>query len=96
MKEMKVEEPSNEKALGTYSNTVRISHTPFEFVIDFGRTLPNQPELIKIVERIVMSPQHTKAFLQALEENMRRYEAQFGAIPSPGRSPSAKGPEFVQ
>jgi hypothetical protein len=95
MKELKVEVPI-EKAFGTYSNTVRISHTPFEFVIDFGRTLPDQPELIKIVERIVMSPQHTKAFLQALEENMRRYEAQFGAIPAPSRLPSAKGPEFVQ
>jgi hypothetical protein len=95
MKELKVDVPI-EKAFGTYSNTVRISHTPFEFVIDFGRTLPDQPELIRIVERIVMSPQHTKAFLQALEENMRRYEAQFGAIPSPGRAPSGKGPEFVQ
>jgi hypothetical protein len=95
MKEIKVEVPV-EIANGTYSNTVRISHTPFEFVIDFGRTLPEQPELIKIVERIVMSPQHTKAFHQALEENVRRYESQFGAITTPARIPTAKGPEFVQ
>ncbi len=95
MKEIKVE-VSAEVKMGIYSNTVRISHTPFEFVMDFGRTTPDEQDLIRIVSRIVMSPQHTKAFLQALEENVRRYEAQFGPINLPSRAPSGKGPEFVQ
>jgi Protein of unknown function (DUF3467) len=34
------------------------------------------------VSHIVMSPQHTKAFLNALQDNVRKYEAQFGEIPS--------------
>jgi|YelNatPaOPRAMG01_1025707.scaffolds.fasta_scaffold01590_7 hypothetical protein len=95
MKEIKVE-VSPEVKMGTYSNTVRISHTPFEFVMDFGRTTPDEQDLIRIVSRIVMSPQHTKAFLQALEENLRRYEAQFGPINLPARSALGKGPEFIQ
>jgi hypothetical protein len=94
MKEIKIE-ISPELKMGTYSNTVRISHTPFEFVIDFGRTTPEEAELIKIVQRIVMSPQHTLAFMQALEENVRRYEAQFGPLRAPTK-PTGKGQEFVQ
>lgn len=95
MKEIKLE-ISPEVKLGTYSNTVRISHTPFEFVLDFGRTVPEDTDVIRIVARIMMSPQHTKAFLQALEENVRRYEAQFGPINVPPRQAPGKGPEFVQ
>ncbi len=95
MKEIKVEIAPEVKP-GVYSNTVRISHTPFEFVVDFGRTTPDEAELIRIITRIVMSPQHTKAFLHALEENIRRFENQFGPINLPARPPSNKGPEFVQ
>lgn len=34
-----------------------------------------------VVSRIVMSPQHAKATLKVLRENVEKYEAQFGEIP---------------
>lgn len=40
-----------------------------------------QPEVSNyLVERIVMSPQHTKAFLRVLAENVARYEERMGEI----------------
>jgi hypothetical protein len=30
--------------------------------------------------RVITTPEHTKRILRALEENIRRYEAAFGAI----------------
>lgn len=35
-----------------------------------------------VVSRVVMSPQHTKALLKVLEDNIAKYEASFGEIPS--------------
>ncbi len=64
-----------------YSNLTRISHTPSEFVFDFAALLPGvQP---KILARILMSPIATKLFLQAMTENLARYENIFGPIQIP-------------
>jgi hypothetical protein len=70
----------NEKeAEGIYSNLAFISHSPSEFVLDFARLLPGIPKA-KVYARIVTTPQHVKSFMNALEENIKKYEAQFGAI----------------
>ncbi len=71
----------------TYSNTVIISHTQYEVVLDFIQILPSDPRA-RVLERVVMTPAHAKMFLQALNENMTRYEARFGAINLPSRPPS--------
>lgn len=34
-----------------------------------------------LISKVVMSPQHTKAVLKVLQENIVEYEAQFGTIP---------------
>jgi hypothetical protein len=34
----------------------------------------------KLVSRIILTPGHAKRLLQALHENIRRYEEQFGTI----------------
>lgn len=75
---------SPEVAEGTYSNLVVITHSPSEFIIDFAQTMPgtNNPT---IRERIVLAPMHCKRFLNALKENIDRYENQFGMITEPGR-----------
>jgi hypothetical protein len=70
-------------ALGHYSNLALISHTPYEFVIDFALITPQGNALVGA--RIILSPPHAKAFAQSLLENLARYEANFGPIPEPPR-----------
>jgi len=64
---------------GIYSNLALIAHSPSEFIIDFARVLPGTNKS-KVYARIVMTPQHAKMLLSALEENIKKYENQFGAI----------------
>lgn len=72
-------ELGEKEAEGIYSNLALISHSPAEFVIDFTRMLPGVPKA-KVYARIIMTPQHAKSLLQALQENLHKYEAQFGEI----------------
>jgi hypothetical protein len=64
---------------GIYSNFVLISHSPAEFVIDFTRMLPGVPKT-KVYARIIMTPQHAKGLSKALNENLEKYEKEFGEI----------------
>lgn len=66
-------------AQGVYSNLAGVTHSETEFIFDFLFMQPNQPKA-KIRARIISSPIHTKRFLQALAENVKRYEERFGAI----------------
>ena len=68
-----------EEGEGIYSNLVLISHSPAEFVFDFTRILPGKPKA-KVYSRIIMAPQHAKSLLGALQENLKKYEDQFGEI----------------
>lgn len=72
-------ELGEKEAEGNYSNLAIISHSPAEFIIDFTRIFPGIPKA-KIHTRIIMTPQHVKFFLQALKENIEKYESQFGTI----------------
>ena len=67
------------EAEGTYANLAIISHSPAEFIIDFTRVLPGVPKT-KVYSRIIMTPQHAKALSNALQDNLTKYEAQFGEI----------------
>lgn len=64
---------------GSYANLAIISHTRSEFVLDFAGNLPGMPGP-KINNRIIMSPEHAKRLLNALSENIARYESHFGKI----------------
>ncbi|MBR0299287.1 MAG: DUF3467 domain-containing protein [Bacteroidales bacterium] len=68
-----------EIAAGSYANLAIISHSRSEFVIDFASNLPGLPGP-RVNNRIVMSPEHTKRLLNALADNVSKYEAQFGKI----------------
>ena len=68
--------------LPIYANLARISHAPTEFVLDFARFLPGDTRAT-VSARIVMSPIGIKLLLQALTENVARYEASFGTIHLP-------------
>ena len=78
-----------EVAQGTYSNLAIISHSRSEFIIDFAAMLPGLPKP-EVRSRIVMTPEHCKRLLNALNDNISRYEAQFGPI-SLGNAPEQKG-----
>ncbi len=67
---------------GIYSNLALISHTPSEFILDFARILPGARRA-RVHARVVMTPQHAKALRIALDQNIARYEGEFGTIPTP-------------
>ncbi len=70
---------SDEMAEGTYANLAIITHSHAEFVIDFVRTMPNVPKA-KVKSRIILTPTHAKRLLAALNDNIQKYEAQYGTI----------------
>jgi hypothetical protein len=67
------------EAEGIYSNLVLITHSPAEFIFDFARVLPGKQKA-RVYSRIIKAPQHAKSFLVALQDNIRKYEEQFGEI----------------
>ena len=77
-----------EVAKGTYSNLAIISHSRSEFVIDFASMLPGLPKP-EVQSRILMTPEHCKRLLNALNDNISRYEAQFGPIAIDAPEPKA-------
>lgn len=72
-------ELGDKEAEGIYSNMVLITHSPAEFILDFARVLPGAPKS-KVFARIVMTPRHVKGLLEALKENVGKFESQHGAI----------------
>lgn len=70
---------------GIYSNLVLIVHSNAEFVLDFTKVLPGLPKA-KVQSRVILAPPHAKALLNALKENIQKYEEQFGEITIPGAS----------
>ena len=77
---LQIDIPANLDA--AYSNFVVIQHTPAEFVFDFVRVLPNMPHA-KVGARVIMTPMHAKLLLRALQDNIDKYEAQYGVIYTP-------------
>lgn len=68
---------TDEMLRGVYANMAQIAHTPEEFVIDFMNLFPPTGT---VTARVILSPQHMKRIATALQENIKRYEEQFGAI----------------
>jgi uncharacterized protein (DUF1778 family) len=72
-------ELSEEIAEGIYSNLAIITHSNSEFVLDFIRVMPGVPKA-KVKSRVVLTPEHAKRFLRALEDNIEKFEAVNGRI----------------
>ena len=66
-------------AEGTYSNLAIINHSVSEFVIDFVSIMPGSPKN-KVKSRIIITPQHAKKLAKALNDNISRFEDNFGSI----------------
>jgi hypothetical protein len=72
-------ELTEDVAEGTYSNLAIITHSSTEFVVDFVRIMPGVPKA-KVKSRIILTPEHATRLLGALQDNVTRFEAQYGAI----------------
>ena len=66
-------------AQGIYSNLVIINHSPTEFVLDYVNVMPGTPKS-KVRSRVILTPQHAKRLLNALKDNIDKYEKRHGEI----------------
>ena len=68
-----------EVAKGSYSNLSIITHSSNEFILDFLRMLPGIPKA-SVGSRIIMTPENAKRLSKALNDNIAKFENQFGEI----------------
>lgn len=73
-------------AQGTYANLAIITHSSSEFILDFIRVMPGMPKA-GVQSRVILSPEHAKRLLRALEENVAKYERMLGPIRLPEEQP---------
>ena len=72
-------ELGEKEAEGIYSNLAIITHSPAEFIIDFTRVVPGAHKA-KVYSSIITTPQHAKMLLNALKDNIDKFESKFGEI----------------
>ena len=75
-------ELKEEIARGTYANLAILTHSTSEFIIDFVNVMPGLPKA-GVQSRIIMTPEHAKRLLFALQDNVAKYEKNFGPIRMP-------------
>jgi hypothetical protein len=76
VKEIKVNFPPQLQG-GVYSNNMVVTHTKEEFILDF---LMVAPPTGAVTARVIVSPGHMKRILEALRDNISKYEKTFGTI----------------
>ena len=75
-------ELSPEVAEGIYSNLAIITHSQSEFIVDFIKMMPGIPKA-NVKSRIILTPQHAKRLIRALQENITKFESVYGKIKEP-------------
>lgn len=75
-KEMKVNFPEQLQG-GVYANNMIVRHTKEEFVMDFIMVAPPAGA---VTARVIISPGHMKRVINALQDNIKKYEQAFGTI----------------
>lgn len=78
-------------AQGSYANLAIITHSSSDFILDFARIMPGVPKP-QVKSRVILAPEHAKRLLQALQENILRYEREFGKIQIPNQQPRTVAP----
>ena len=66
-------------ANGAFINMALVNHTETEFTLDLVYVQPQAPKAT-VRARAITTPKHMKRLLLAIQENLSRYEARFGAI----------------
>jgi flagellar protein FlaG len=66
----------------SYSNSVQLRASLWDFFLLFGKVRQTTPEAVTIenYQGVYLSPQQAKALLNVLQTNVEQYEATFGAI----------------
>ena len=82
-------------AQGEYANFAIITHGSSDFILDFARVLPGVPKA-QVKSRVILAPEHAKRLLQALQENILRYEREFGPIKIPNQESRTVAPFAVE
>ncbi|AMQ00288.1 MULTISPECIES: DUF3467 domain-containing protein [Pedobacter] len=72
-------ELSEEIAEGIFSNLAIITHSNTEFVLDFIRVMPGVPKA-KVKSRIILTPEHAKRLMSAMQDNIEKFESINGRI----------------
>lgn len=62
---------------GEYANAMQVSHNKEEFVLTFLNILPPSG---RVCGKIITNPGHMKRMLAALQDNLNKYEANFGKV----------------
>ena len=75
-KEIKVNFPPQLQG-GVYANNMLVIHTKEEFIMDFMMVVPPNGA---VTSRVIISPGHMKRIINALQDNVKKYEASFGNI----------------
>ena len=78
-------------AQGEYANFAIITHSSSDFVVDCACVLPGVPKA-QVKSRVILAPEHAKRLLGALQENIVRYEREFGPIKIPNQQPRTIAP----
>ena len=75
-KEIKISFPPEVQG-GVYANNMVVSHTKEEFILDL---IMGAPPTGTVTARVIVSPGHMKRVLEALRDNISKYEKSFGTI----------------
>ena len=78
-------------AQGVYVNFALIAHPSSEFVMDLASVLPGLQKAT-VRTRAILAPEHAKRLAIALQENIARYEQEFGKIQLPNSKPRTISP----
>lgn len=89
--QIQIEVPQEEMQ-GRYANLAVITHSPNDFFLDMILLAPNTPKA-RVQSRIIMTPENAKQLLAALNQNIQKYESQFGEIIP--RMPQQQGGEPI-
>lgn len=74
---------------GVFSTGAIVMHGAHDFVIDFVQSLA-PPR--RVVARVALPPSVMPLFVAAMQENLRKYNQSFGAIPRMPAPPPGSGP----
>lgn len=80
-----------EVAMGEYANFAIITHSSSDFIVDFARVMPGLPKA-QVRSRVILAPEHAKRLLAALQENIMRYEKEYGKIELKNQPPRTAMP----
>jgi hypothetical protein len=73
------------EAKGRYANLTQVAYTQEEFCLNFFSVFPPMGTLSA---RVIMSPGHAQKLMEALQQELAKYEKQFNTTVEPAVDPS--------